>query len=508
MIKNLKIIGSAALMLTLVALNACNLDSKVYDRASAEDFPKNEAEFLATVGGAYSSLGGYIGSPFELFGPSADEIVVPTRGPDWDDQGSWRSIQQHTWTADRPGQLNGVWDFGYGGVTNANLAVARLKGTTLVVPGKDLILAEVRVLRAFYYYVLCDAFGNVPLITEDTPAGNPAQSTRAQVFAFIESELKAALPLLRTENTSETYGRMTKGIANGLLAKLYLNSQVFTGTARWSEALAACDAVINSGQYRLNPNFQDNFSVGNRNSAAAKAENMFIIPTDKVNQGGLNFQYRTLHYGQQATYRLASSPWNGFCTIAEFYNSFPDGDIRKRMWLVGPQPGPDGKTIIYNDAVTGESGVELNFNPEVGSLTRANQRAGARSQKYEIQVGNNVNDQDNHFAIMRYADVLLMKAEAAFRLGQAGVAVPLINEIRTRAGLAALASLSLDDILAERGREFAWESLRRNDLIRFDKFANGVWQFKPRGASKHVELFPIPTQQLARNPNLKQNPGY
>lgn len=508
MIKNFKITGIAILMLTLVALNSCNLDTKVYDRASAEDFPKNEAEFLSTVGGAYSSLGGYNWAVFELNGPSSDEIVVPTRGPDWDDQGSWRSIETHTWTPDRPGQLNGAWDFGYGGVTNANLAIARLKGTTLAVPGKDVILAEMRVLRAFYYYILCDMFGNVPLITEDTPAGNPAQSTRQQVFTFIETELKAALPLLRRENSSETYGRMTQGIANSLLAKLYLNAQVFTGTARWADAVAACDAVINSGQYRLNPNFHDNFSISNRNSAAAKAENIMVVPYDKVNQGGLVFQYRTLHYGQQATYRLASSPWNGFCTIAEFYNSFPDNDIRKRMWLVGPQPGPDGKTIVYNDAVTGESNVPLIFDPEVGSLTRASQRAGVRSQKYEIQTGNNTNDQDNHFGIIRYADVLMMKAEASLRLGQVGVALPLVNEIRRRAGLPDFTTLTLDTLLAERGREFAWESLRRNDLIRFDKFANGAWQFKPRGSSKHVELFPIPTQQLARNPNLKQNPGY
>jgi hypothetical protein len=170
-----------------------------------------------------------------------------------------------------------------------------------------------------------------------------------------------------------------------------------------------------------------------------------------------------LHYVQQSTYRLASTPWNGFCTIAEFYNSFPDNDVRKRMWLVGPQPGPDGQTLRYNDAVTGENNVPLNFTPAIASLERATQRDGVRAAKYEIQVGNNVNDQDNHFAIIRYADVLMMKAEAAFRLGQTGVALPLVNEVRRRAGLSDLTSLSLDAILAERGREFAWEGWRRND---------------------------------------------
>jgi starch-binding outer membrane protein, SusD/RagB family len=508
MVKKLKITGIAVSMFAFIALNSCNLDTKVYDRASAEDFPKTEAEFLSTVSGAYSALGGYNWAPFEINGPSSDEVVVPTRGPDWDDQGSWRQLETHSWTPDRPGQINGAWEFAYGGIVNANLALARLKASTLQLAGKDVIVAEVRALRAFYYYVLCDFFGNVPIITEDTPAGNPQQNTRQQVFSFVESELKAAIPVLRKENSQDLYGRVTQGTANAILAKLYINAQVFTGTPRWSETIATCDAIINSGQYRLNPSFFDNFSVGNRNSAAARAENMFIIPYDKVNQGGNIVQYRTLHYGQQATYRLASSPWNGFCTIAEFYNSFPDNDIRKRMWLVGPQPAPDGSTIRYNDAVTGESNVPLIFDPEVGSLTRASQRAGARSQKLEIQVGNNVNDQDNHFPIIRYADVLMMKAEAAFRLGQVGVATPLVNEIRRRAGLPEVTSLTLDMILAERGREFAWEGHRRNDLIRFDRFANGAWQFKPRSASKHVELLPIPTQQLARNPNLKQNPGY
>lgn len=507
MVQKIKISGIALTLVLFLALSSCNLDTKVYDRASAEDFPKTEAEFLSTVSGAYSALGGYNWAPFEINGPTSDEIVVPTRGPDWDDQGSWRSLETHTWTPDRPGQINGAWEFAYGGITNANLALARLKASQLQLAGKDVIVAEVRALRAFYYFVLCDFFGNVPIITEDTPAGNPQQSTRQQVFSFIESELKAAIPLLRRENSQETYGRVTQGVANAILAKLYLNAQVYTGTPRWADVITTCDAIINSGQYRLNPNFFDNFSVNNRNSAAARAENMFIIPYDKVNQGGMIFQYRTLHYAQQATYRLASTPWNGFCTIAEFYNSFPDNDVRKRMWLVGPQPGPDGQTLRYNDAVTGENNVPLNFTPSIASLERASQRDGVRSQKFEIQVGNNVNDQDNHFAIIRYADVLMMKAEAAFRLGQTGVALPLVNEVRRRAGLTELTSLTLDAILAERGREFAWEGWRRNDLIRFDRFANGTWQFKPV-TPKTRELLPIPTQQLARNPNLRQNPGY
>ncbi|MCU0352807.1 MAG: RagB/SusD family nutrient uptake outer membrane protein [Cytophagales bacterium] len=506
MLKKIKITGIAVGFLLLTTLNSCNLESTVFDSAPSDQFPRTEAELLSTVSSAYTNLGGYYGSPFEINGPSSDEIVVPTRGPDWDDQGSWRSLETHTWTPDRPGQTNGAWEFGFTGIVNANLGISRINASTLEIDGKDRIVAELRVLRAFYYYVLCDLFGNVPIITEQSTGQNPAQNTRTEVYNFIVSELRAAIPLLRAGSGTAEYGRMTKGVAFTLLAKTLLNSQIFTGTARWAEVIPACDSVINSGAYALNPDFMSNFAVGNRNNPNARRENIMVVPYDGVRQGGNIFHMRTLHYAQQAQFQLASSPWNGFCTIAEFYNSFPDGDARKAMWLVGPQR-INGRVITYNDAVTGETAVPLDFRPTIAALERATQRDGVRSQKVEIQQGNNRTDQDNHMPIFRYADVLLMKAEALFRLGRSTEALPLVNSVRDRAGLPALTSLTADELLAERGREFAWENLRRNDLIRFDRFANGTWQFKPV-TPRFRELFPIPTQQLARNPSLRQNTGY
>lgn len=500
-----RVVYGSFLVGTLLLGQSCmNLDSEVYDQASGDNFPSTPAELNAVIGSAYATLRGYNGSVFEIQEVTSDEIVVPTRGPDWFDEGAWQNLARHSWTPLNPGQSNGAWSFCYSGIANVNLNLVNLKDATT--PGKETTIAELRAIRAFYYYLLADLFGNVPLITEDSPAGSPEQNTRAQIFTFVESELKAVIPNLTNAVSGATYGKFTRGAANALLAKLYLNAGVYTGTPRWADALAATDAVINSGLYSLVPNFFDNFAVQNDRNGSNK-EVIMSIPYDKVLAGGMNFQMRILHYAQQGVFQLPSSPWNGFCSYADFYNSFANGDARKAMWLVGPQQGVDGKTIIYQDAVDGQTR-ELNYTPQINALERALQNQGVRPAKFQIQVNNNVNDQDNDFPLFRYSDVLLMKAEALLRLGRAGEALPLVNQVRTRASLPALtaAQLTLDELLAERGRELVFEGWRRSDQIRFGAF-NKPWQFKPQSAATY-NLMPIPAQQLSANSKLKQNPGY
>jgi hypothetical protein len=209
---------------------------------------------------------------------------------------------------------------------------------------------------------------------------------------------------------------------------------------------------------------------------------------------------------------LSGQPWNGFCTIAEFYNSFSDTDLRKKMWISGVQLGADGK------ALKDDNGKDLDFNPKMDKdeMTSADpefQGAGVRLGKYEIQRGNTVSDQDNDWAMFRLADVYLMRGEALFRLGKATESLPDFNIVRARAGVTAwtAAQLTLDNILAERGRELAWEAWRRNDLIRFGEFnkVGGKFtsKFMKEPAAKTL-LFPIPQQRRDANPGLSQNPGY
>lgn len=494
-----------------ITIQSCTkIESEVYSNASAENFPQTERDLLSLVGASYGTLRGYVAGNIQFVSEtSTDEIVVPTRGSGWYDQGTWRQEAEHNWNAVSPGHINGSWEFCYSGIANINLNIANLKNSPIQVAGKEIIISELRVLRAFYYYLLCDLFGSVPLITENSPAGNIAQHTRSEAFSFIESEIKEALPNLNAENTQATYGKVTQGFANGLLAKLYVNAEVFTGTPKWSECIAACDAVINSGKYGLVGDYMQLFKVNNDQNGANR-ENIFVIPFDKTHAPGNHLQMQTLPPGVQQKYGLSSDPWGGFCTYAEFFNNFSEEDNRKRQWLFGPQYGNDGKLLKLSDYVDGTT-KDLILTPQIDSFGRALLNQGVRSVKYEIQQNNPTSiEQDNDFAVLRYADVVLMKAEASLKKGDAGTALILTNSIRQRAGLGNLSAITLDALLEERGRELVWENWRRNDLIRFGKWEdnwNNELKFVKRN-EPYRRIFPIPAIQLSKNPSLKQNPGY
>ncbi len=505
-LRNVLAVASVASL--LVGGQACtDLDAEVFDRAEASKFPANEEELLSTVGSTYGQLRGFLDPVLVLNEATTDELVVPTRGPDWYDNGSWQQMARHEWSPVSPGQINGSWEWAYRVIAGANINLAALEESTLDVEGKEAIIGELRMLRAFAYFWLMDMFGNVPIITEDTPAGNPPQNTRQEVYAFVEKEITEALPSLKDEAGVVAYSRFTKGAANAMLAKLYLNAEVYTGTPQWQKALDAANAVMSAeAGYSLNPEYLENFAVNNGSNTDTYEENIFAIPYDKVLAGGMNMHMRTLHYAQGAAYGLSSNPWNGFATRAEFYNMYSDEDKRKAMWLEGPQPSASGDVITFVDAVDGKL-KELNFTPQITSLEKAFGNEGVRNVKYEVQRNNTRNDQDNDLVVLRYADVLLMKAEALLQLGQTAEALALVNEVRARAGVDPLSTLTSDILLEERGRELAWEGWRRNDLIRFGKYISGTWEFK-NASEPYRDLFPIPSQQLSNNPNLKQNPGY
>ena len=502
------VLAAASVASMLLAGQACtDLDAEVFDRAEASKFPANEDELLSTVGSTYGQLRGFLDPVLVLNEATTDELVVPTRGPDWYDNGAWQEMARHEWTPVSPGQINGSWEWAYRVIAGANINLAALESSELQVEGKEAIVGELKMLRAFAYFWLMDMFGNVPIITEDSPVGNPVQNTRQEVYDFVEKEITEALPSLKDEIGVVAYSRFTKGAAYALLAKLYLNAEVYTGTPQWQKALDAANAVINSpAGYGLNPEYLENFAVNNGSNTETYKENIFAIPYDKTLAGGMNMQMRTLHYAQGAAYGLASNPWNGFATRAEFYNKYSDDDKRKAMWLEGPQLNTTGEVITFVDAVDGKL-KELVFTPEITSLDKAFGNEGVRNVKYEVQRNNTLNNQDNDLVIFRYADVLLMKAEALLQLGNSAEALALVNEVRARAGVEPMTSLTLDTLLEERGREMAWEGWRRNDMVRYGKYTGSTWQFKTN-TQPYRALFPIPSQQLSNNPNLKQNPGY
>jgi hypothetical protein len=474
--------------------HACtDLEEEIYDQTTDESFGDTPGQLNALIGPLYSGLGDYFGNMDDL-NTVTDEQIVPTRGGDWEDGGRWRRFHQHTWdvTLD-DGTFNGVWTWVYNNVARINRLLPTITD--------EKTIAELRTLRAFYHYIALDQFGNV-IISESAEEGAPTQRTRLEVYTWVEKELLESLPQLSDVVGGVNYGRMNKFVAHMILGKLYLNAQVYTGTPQWQKTVEQMDAIINSGKFTLPTDFFSTFAVQNQNSP----EIILATPMDATKRAGFNFHMSTLHYLNQTTYGLGSAPWNGFATMAEFYNSYEDTDQRKNTWLVGQQFSADGKPLV-------DDGQPLIFTPEIPALVMPAgpeaRRAGARFKKYEIQKNNKNNDQSNDFVIYRFADALLMRGEAQFRLGNTGPALTDINRVRERAygaNYTALTTITLDEILAERGRELAWEYHRRQDLIRFDKFTQ-PWQFKSASAETR-ELYPIPRTQLDLNPNLKQNPGY
>jgi hypothetical protein len=331
------------------------------------------------------------------------------------------------------------------------------------------------------------------------------------VFAYIENELKDNLAALPSAVNPETYGRATQWFANTILAKLYLNAQIYTGSSRWMECIAACDAILNSGKYSLENDFFSNFKINNEGSR----ENIFSIPFDHV--AGLDYfflQVLTLHYNSGETFGLQWGGANGFCSTAEYLSLFNGNDIRRKMFLVGQQ---------YKDQIVSpvnlqydRSGNLLIFDPVITSFTiqpPKTETAGARCAKWEFNKENGL--MSNDFAVYRLADVILMKAEAQFRNGNAADALSTINKkingisIRSRTGLPDFSAgeMNLDGLLAERARELSWEGHRRNDLIRFGHFTDARIPEKNVSESFRT-LFPIPRSVMENNKNLKQNPGY
>ena len=287
------------------------------------------------------------------------------------------------------------------------------------------------------------------------------------------------------------------------MAKLYLNAEVYTGTPRWADAEIAADAIISSGVYSLSTNYFANFATRNNGST----ENILTLPYDENNAPGFNQPMMTLHGLNQQTFDLQEQPWNGYSSMEEFYNSYEDVDVRKDNFLVGPQYSSSGERLMdVSFEENDPDGAPLTFTPFINMLEpNALRQSGVRINKFEFAPGSNSN-LSNDYPIFRYADIIMVKAEAAFRQGKLADALDYMNQIRNRAGVDPYTALTLDDIYDERGREMFAEASRRTDMIRFGKFSEPWWEKEASAPFRYI--FPIPQTQINTNPNLTQNPGY
>ncbi len=538
---NYKKINRKVTIIFSVAIVMCSctkLDDKNYTQINSEQFTPVSSDLVSLIGpayGAWRNVLGYNGSSgfFRTEEATADEVVIPARPTGWVDDGSYRRLHEHKWTnTDGTGEN---WSNAYVGVTNCNRVIFQIEsGKIPIASGKENILAELRALRASFYYVLCDLYGNVPIVTKfDVAAGFLAeQNTRQQVYDFIIKELTDALPLLSDDASQLYYGRFNKWAAQAVLAKMYLNAGVYTGTAQWAKCIQACNTIIDSKKYTLSPTQRSIFATDN----SGNAEIIFAVPYDAIYAPGFNLHMETLNPENQKTYNLQSSAWGGIAAVPQYINTYDPEDLRlKENWIQGQQYTSSGELLIGSFGPNnGKPLVYINVIPGVDSTE---ENHGYRLGKFEYKLGA-TNNLSNDVPLFRLTDVMMMKAESLLRTNMGDDAAVLVSAIRLRSfpTNAAKATVTAAQLQAgsaydygrrdykvtsheggadvvfgrffdELGWEFNQEPHRRQDMLRFGIFTKKSWlSHAPTGDYRN--LMPIPAGVLATNPKLKQNAGY
>lgn len=515
------IVKAIVVVACCVGFTACTLDEKLGSTLTKDhaDSIIKASQLLQT---AYNNLQMAYQDFSQVWGMSeiaTDEALGPTRGKDWDDGGVWRALHEHKWTPDHSHIANSF----------SRLLLEQFSATNVLnfhpTVGQE---AEARFLRALSMYSVLDLYGQVPVRQPgDDLLKAPKVMTPQEAIDFMVAELNAIMPNLGDRPATPAYVA-NKDAARFLLMKLYLNKGTFINrktptfdAADMQKIIALADQITAVGAYSIGAG--DYFKNFARDNDLISKENIFTqqngpgISTARGDNGN-NVYCRwmcTLHYS------MTPSGWNGFTTLSDFYHKFEAADSRiggaypglteltgtKVGFLVGQQYDKNGNKILDR------SQRPLIFTEAVELRATGDQveMSGIRVLKYPPDMlttnkssGNN--EASNDFVFFRYADVLLMKAEAQLRTANAGAGLLIVNDLRARRGASPLPTLTLANMLDERGRELYWEGWRRQDLIRFGKFLD-PWQLKPTDDEKNL-VYPIPTSDLAVNPNLKQNPGY
>jgi starch-binding outer membrane protein, SusD/RagB family len=485
---NSKLLLSGLVALSLATsctkLETTEKDSQII-KSSGGFVPVDPTKYLAS---AYNKLDAYTDQAniYALGQHPSAELIPPTRGVDWGDNGVWRTLDAHTWDPTHSMVL-GTWNILNERAYNMNELLASKPSPVQA--------AEAKFLRAFHTHHVLDFWGQVPIrqVTEGVTE-NPKVMDKAAAFAFIVKDLEEALPDLPKTGPGVN-GAASKAAANFLLAKMYLNKHIYTGTGKadagdMDKVVKYCDAITADG-YGLEDKYFDNFT------AAASKELIFVSNAGDPQ----NRYFMTLHYNQNP------SGWNGFTTLADFYAKFDPKDQRTGIpakkdgskfsgigkgFLIGKQYKDDGSPLIDE-----RSTIQLDFLPKV-QLAGANTAMGIRVIKYHPA-------DKNKYILMRNGAAQMMKAEAQHRGGKAADAVATINALRAKRGMGAVASLTDDAVFDEWGRETYWEGGARTNEIRFGKFLTGTGSQKQDAGTA---LYPIPASAIASNPNLRQNTGY
>ena len=494
---------------------------------------------------AVASLYNYIGSNQESEGLqgtcrgiydyntlTTDEAMIPIRGGDWYDGGLWENMYRHQWNANDIYFYN-VWKYLFKAIvlSNQSLSIIDSHKNLLTAQQTREFSAEVRAIRALFYYYAMDMFGRIPLVTSyNVKLEQVVQNERSEVFHFIFNELQEVAPLLADEHSNvkgNYYGRVTRPVANFLLAKLALNAEIYTddnwtdGSRQdgkniffsvngekknaWETCIWYCEQLREEG-YELEKDYASNFAVHNETSK----ENIFTIPLDKnLYPNEYHYLFRSRHYQHGGAYGGASE--NGTCATVSTVKAYGYGtdhvDNRFHTNFYADTVFVDGKKVYL------DNGDPLVYRPQELKLNLSDspykQTAGARVGKYEVDrtAYSDGKQVDNDIVLFRYGDALLMESEAKVRNGEDGSTE--LNAIRQRVGMP-LVEASLDNILKERLLELVWEGWRRQDLIRFDRFTKAYDQRTPIDGEEtgFTTVFPIPQKCLDLNKNYKQNYGY
>ncbi len=546
-----KIIMTSLLAAPLFLMNGCTkLDENVYDQLITDNFYNNKNEVLSAVLRPYTHANAWITPsgqdgwwrPSEL---SADQLAWPTKGRHGEDGGKWKRLHYHTWLSDDT-PLNSAWSLMFWGMGLCNDPIENLEKRDIAKMGitqveKDAYIAELKLLRAFHYLKLMDLFGNIPIVTQVGIPARPATVPRKDVFAFIEKEIKDNVDKAPLHSKVMT-GRMSQAGAYAMLVELYLNAEAWTGTARWDDCIAAADKLISgaaggqNGAMGLDPNIFDQFKSTNELSKEA----IFSIAYEfRLASFQPSWTGEFYHFQQGNIYGGARNGNDGVVLIPGVFTTYDDADLRKRGWLLeGPMVRFDNGQPALASGGNEYSGQQIVFvdnirknktGSTVSNMSEGEENSGVRFNKYKLgnQVASTVpgnpipidlNYNNTDWNIYRLTWIYFAKAEALMRKN-GGVATPaavdLINATKKRAFSATdwvtmaytTNTLTMNELLAERGREFIFEGFRRSDMIRFGKFTTGAWWDHDPSATFR-NLYPIPQVQRTLNVNLTQNPGY
>lgn len=522
-----------ACLLIFLAFESCtDLETEELTNSPENLDLTNAANPDQTITGLYSSLGQYIedqAHTYALNEVTTDEMIVPSRGVEWNDNGIWRELHEQTWQVDHD-FVNTTWE---------QWTEFQCLAASIFDPDQNPTTEERgqgHFLRALASFYLLDNFGQLPIC--DSLSGDPSPVlTGEDAVNFILSDLESAEAFLQNNAPGVNNSRAGISAAAYLHAKVLLNAHVYRGNTPDNSDMTLVQALVNTIQsngYGIEEGFFDIFKED------VDAETILFLGATVGTR-----MWNTLHYNQAP--EIAGGGWNGFATLSEFYDLFegpgntnwPNQGQEERRGFTAtqglPYEGLPGTTESVDfPGFTAGSNIGFGFlfgqqydidctalqdrlgNPlDFGrffvdqdgnsNLSDNSETTGIRVLKYNPQFGGFT----NHLLYFRFSDAHLMRAEAMFRGGAVGDALVEINELRTLRGAEALGALTEQDIIDERARELYTETWRRNDLIRFERF-NDQWELKDPSAigNTNRNVFPIPTAALTSNPNLQQNPGY